>query len=340
MPERVYAFTLTVALMTAIPAADIRLSPAPSSQPFHEWRTTLIEEALKRGFKRDVVQRALGGLQPLPRVLEGDRAQAGPGTSLDAYLSQQLTQDRVMKGRERMREHRALLDRIERRFGVQRRFVVAIWGLESAYGSYAFEVPVFQALATLAWEPRRAAYFRGELFDALRIAQGGQIDIGAMRGSWAGAMGQPQFMPSSYLQYAYDFDRDGRRDIWRSTADTLASIANYLRSAGWQNGQTWGREVSLTDAVHLRAISVSTARTPACAALRTLSRPRWLREWDGDGVRLANGSRVPRSPVAASLLLTGDRRRFLVDQNYESILAYNCSHRYALSVGLLADLIR
>lgn len=276
----------------------------------------------------------------MPRVIQADRAQAGPSPGLEAYLSQRLTPGLIEKGRAQLREQRALLGRIERWFGVQRRFIVAIWGAETGYGPYSGDVPVFQALATLAWEPRRGDYFRRELFDALRMVQRGHIDIGAMRGSWAGAMGQPQFMPSSYLQYAYDFDRDGRRDIWRSTADTLASIANYLRSFGWTHGETWGREVGMTAAVRSRIMNTVAAREAGCSAIRALTVPRPLGDWAVDGVRLANGRPLPRSDIEASLMLTADTRTFLVYRNYESILAYNCSHHYALSVAMLADAIR
>jgi membrane-bound lytic murein transglycosylase B len=238
-----------------------------------------------------------------------------------------------------MREHRALLGRLEHWFGVQRRFVVAIWGAETGYGPYSGDVPVFQALATLAWEPRRAEYFRAELFDALRIAQRGQIDVASMVGSWAGAMGQPQFMPSSYLEFAFDFDRDGRRDIWNSTADTLASIANYLRSFGWRNGETWGREVALTPAARARIVRELASRTEGCAAVKTMTERLDLEQWAALGVRLRDGSPLPRADIEASLVLT-DARTFLVYSNYEALLAYNCSHHYALSVAMLADRIR
>jgi membrane-bound lytic murein transglycosylase B len=314
--------------------------PASPPPPFDLWLTDLIGEAVRRGFDRGLVTRALSGLQPLPRVIQSDRAQAAPSRGLQVYLSERLTPALITRGREKMREHRRLLDRIERYFGVQRRFVVAIWGAETGYGPYTGDVPVFQALATLAWEPRRAEYFRAELFDALRIAQRGHIDVGSMVGSWAGAMGQPQFMPSSYIKYAFDFDRDGRRDIWHSIPDTLASIANYLRSAGWRNGETWGREVSLRTTVRTRIMSQVTAREDGCGAVRTLSTRRTISAWAADGVRLADGRALPGGGVDGSLVLTADTRTFLVYRNYESILAYNCSHHYAISVAMLADAIR
>jgi membrane-bound lytic murein transglycosylase B len=331
---------MALAPLAATPADQTRLPPTPvAPEPFHVWRSHLIDDAARQGISRDLAATVLGSLQPSPRVVRSDRAQAASPANVDASLAEALTPDRIAKGRQKMHEHRALLDRIERWFGVQRRFVVAIWGLESSYGAYTFDVPVFQALATLAWEGRRAEYFRAELFDALHIAQRGHIDVAAMRGSWAGAMGQPQFMPSSYLKYAYDFDGDGHRDIWRSTPDTLASIANYLRSVGWRNDETWGREISMTAAVRARA-SNATGRTDGCSAMRTLTRPRPLRDWAREGIRLATGSRLPRAPVSASVLLAAEARGFLVYRNYESILRYNCSHSYALSVGMLADRIR
>ncbi len=332
--------SLSVLCCALVLGAQSRPAPAADPPPFQGWLSTLIDEAVRRGFGRQLVMRALGGVQPLSRVIEADRAQAGPSPGLEVYLSQRLTPKLIADGRAKMREHRALLDRIERWFGVQRRFVVAIWGAETGYGPYTGDVPVFQALATLAWEPRRADYFRAELFDALRIVQRGHIDVTAMRGSWAGAMGQPQFMPSSYLKYAYDFDRDGRRDIWKSTPDTLASIANYLRSFGWGNGDTWGREVRLTTAVRANILDTIATRAEGCGAIRTLTTRRAMHEWATDGVRSADGSPLPRARVPASMVLTADARSFLIYRNYESILAYNCSHHYALSVAMLADQIR
>ena len=296
-------------------------------------------EARQKQFDGDLVERALSGLQPLPQVIEADRAQAAPGPGLDAYLAVRLTPALHARGLEMMREHRQLLGRIERWFGVQRRFVVAIWGAETGYGPYTGDVPVFRALATLAWEPRRADYFRRELFDALHIVRRGHIDLPSMVGSWAGAMGQPQFMPSSYLKYAYDFDRDGRRDIWNSIPDTLASIANYLRGFDWRNGETWGREVRLSAGVRDRIVRTVAARRQGCGAIRSLTEARPLADWTVLGVRLADGSPLPRARLDASLVLTPDLRTFLVYRNYEAILGYNCSHYYALSVALLADRI-
>jgi membrane-bound lytic murein transglycosylase B len=337
--RRFAAAALLIACAAILAAQSPPAPPAGSPPPFEPWLSQLTDEAVRKGFDRDLVMQALGGLRPLPRVIQADRAQAAPSPGLDAYLARRLTPEVVAQGRRHMHEHRALLGRIERWFGIQRRFVVAIWGAETSYGPYSGDVPVFQALATLAWEPRRAAYFRAELFDALRIAQRRRIDVTTMRGSWAGAMGQPQFMPSSYLKFAYDFDGDGRPDIWRSTADTLASIANYLRSFDWRNGETWGREVRLSKDARARLAARYPARSDGCGAIKALTERRPLYQWADEGIDLVDGRPLPRARVPASLILTADARSFLVYRNYEAILAYNCSHYYALSVAMLADRI-
>jgi membrane-bound lytic murein transglycosylase B len=305
--------------------------------PFDSWRHAFINEAVGRGFDRRFVEEALGDVQPLPRVLALDRSQAQRPPPLDVYLAQRLTPPLVQRGREMVRTHATVLRHIQRRFGVQPQFLVAIWGAETGYGSYTGDVPVLQALATLAWDPRRSSYFRGQLFEALTILHAGHLAREAMTGSWAGAMGQPQFMPSSYLEYAVDFDGDGRRDIWTSVADTLASIAHYLQRHGWQPDVGWGVEVMIDRAARAGADDVAT-RTEGCGAIRALTEPRALEEWITRGVRIASRSGRGLSRMPASLL-TADRRAFLVSTNYEAILAYNCSHRYALSVVMLADLV-
>ena len=304
--------------------------------PFPSWRTALVEEAVARGFERPLVQEALGNLQPSRRVLQLDRTQAQTPAALAVYLSERVTPELIARGRDMMNRHEAVLAEIERAFGVQREFLVAIWGAESGYGHYTGDVPVFQALATLAWDRRRSVYFRTELFNALAVLRAGHIGRDRMTGSWAGAMGQPQFMPSSYLEYAVDFDRDGRTDIWDSAADTLASIARYLQRHGWEWDTEWGEEVTLTPAVRAAIEREIPRRTSGCGAIRALTEPRPVGEWGDRGVRAGEGTELPRNRLAASLLSVEDRA-FLVSRNYESVLQYNCSHRYALSVSMLAD---
>jgi membrane-bound lytic murein transglycosylase B len=312
---------------------------AATPPPFNDWLVALTREARERGFSESLVEQTLNGLEPLQRVVESDRAQAELNPGFNRYLSTRLTRAMVGRGQELSREHRGLLARVEREYDVQRRFLLAIWGLETRYGRVTGSTPVFQALATLAWEPRRATYFRGELFNALTMVQRGHIEAGSMTGSWAGAMGQTQFMPSSYLDYAVDFDRDGRRDIWKSTGDALASIANYLKGFKWNGDETWGREVQVSPAARAEIERGIPRRTEGCYALRNMTERRPLDEWRKIGVRLVGGNPLPRANLNAGLVDVNERT-FLVYPNYDAILGYNCAHYYALTVALLSDRLR
>jgi len=332
---------LVIAVLAALTGSVRTQSPpAPPepSVPFDVWLAELINEANGRGFDERLIEDTLVGIEPLPRVIQADRSQAELSPGLDRYLSTRITRTVVNRGRAQSKEHRALLSRIEKEYGVQRRFVLSIWGMESRFGRVTGREPIFRALATLAWEPRRASFFRGELFDALTMVQRKHIEAKSMTGSWAGAMGQTQFMPSSYLKYAVDFDKDGRRDIWRSVPDALASIANYLKGYGWQAGETWGREVRVSAAARERIAAAGVEmRKEGCFAIRNMTEPKKLSDWTKWGVVRANGRRLPTASMDASLVTTGDDHTFLVYRNYEALLGYNCAHYYALSVAMLAD---
>ena len=315
------------------------LTPAPPDDPaleFSVWLTNLVADARSRGYSDQLIAETLSGLEPLHRVIQADRNQAELNPGFTRYLSARLTPAMVRQGRIMAAQHRALLDRIERTYGVPRRIVLAIWGLESRYGRLTGRTPVFQALATLAWEPRRADYFRGELFNALAMVDRRYIDAKSMTGSWAGAMGQTQFMPSSYLDYAVDFDNDGRRDIWKSTPDALASIANYLKGYGWTDQYTWGREVRVSNQAKTRIDGELTRRPEGCFAIRNMTERVPLTRWGELGVVRVDGGPLPQADVAAGLVDVGERT-FLVYPNYDAILGYNCAHYYALSVTLLGD---
>jgi len=327
---RILALLLAAALLA--PPQEVVEEPA---RPFDEWLGDLIADARSRGFGEELINETLVGLQPLPRVVERDRSQAELVLTLDRYFRTRVTPRIVRLGQQHVSSERALLGRIEATYGVPPSIVLAIWGLESHYGEFTGATPVFQALATLAWQPRRSDFFRSELFKALAIVSGGYIDARRMTGSWAGAMGQPQFMPSSYLETAVDFDSDGLRDIWRSTPDTLASIANYLKNRGWTAGQTWGREVTIAAAAREQIQDIP-MRTSGCSAMRAMTEPRSLDIWRERGVRLNDGGDLPRSDTPAALVETGGHS-FLVYPNYDALLGYNCAHLYTLSVGMLAD---
>jgi membrane-bound lytic murein transglycosylase B len=336
---RLLSLILIAAWLAAPSAQQQAENPADPPLPFDEWKEALLEEARDRGYSDALLKQTLSGVQPLQRVIQSDRSQAELVVGFERYYKVRVTPAFLRRGRDMARQHRQLLGRIENAYDVQRRFILAIWGIETQYGRVTGNTPIFQALATLAWEPRRADFFRGELFDALTIVQKGHIEASRMTGSWAGAMGQPQFMPSSYLKFAEDFDRDGRRDIWRSTDDALASIANYLEEWGWDNEYTWGREVRITPPVRERIEKETTKRTEGCFAMRNMTERIPLSDWQKLGVRTVTGRALPTADVNAGLVTT-DTRTFLVYENYDAILRYNCAHYYALTVALAADQIR
>jgi membrane-bound lytic murein transglycosylase B len=333
-------FLICCALVMWLPASAGRAAQDPAAErpPFDEWLRQVVRDA-KSEFSDDLVNRTLVGLEPLERVIREDRSQAELVVGFDRYYRSRVNARVVRRGREMARQHRTLLSRIENQYDVQRRFLLAIWGIETQYGRVMGRTPVFQALATLAWEGRREQFFKGELFDALRMVSRGHIDAPTMTGSWAGAMGHPQFMPSSYLKFAEDWDKDGRRDIWRSTGDALASIANYLQEYGWTDEETWGREVRISAAARERIDKETEKRTQGCFAIRNMTERIPLERWSEMGVRRVDGGPLPSADIDAGLVQT-DARSFLVYKNYDAILAYNCAHYYALTVALLADQIR
>ncbi|MPZ16610.1 MAG: lytic murein transglycosylase [Luteitalea sp.] len=312
-------------------------STTDRAAPFAMWLQGIREEALVRGIRPETVREALEGIEPVARILRRDRAQATGTGDREAYIKRRLTPAMVRAARRQLATHRSVLEQIEDTYGVQRRFVVAIWGLESSFGQLGGRQPMIPTLATLAYDPRRTGFFRQELFAALEILDRGDIELAEMRGSWAGAMGQPQFMPSSYLTFAQDFDRDGRADIWATPADVFASIAYYLKSHEWSSDRTWGRPVRVPNARRAAIAEAAPPRDEGCRAMQEMSRPLPLSAWDELGVRRANGTRLPQVDVAASLVRTNPRTAYLVYPNYEALLQYNCAHGYALSVALLAD---
>jgi membrane-bound lytic murein transglycosylase B len=297
------------------------------------------KEAIDRGIRQEIVDVALGDIdEPVPVVLERDRAQAEAVFSLEKYIARQLTAKKLAAGREQFAAHRELLDRVAAQYGVPARTIAGVWGMETNFGGFSGIRPTVAALATLAWDPRRATFFRGELFDALEILNRGDIDFASMKGSWAGAMGQPQFMPSSYLKFAQDFDGDGRKDIWSNPGDIFASIANYLKGHGWTEEQTWGREVSIAPAAAKKISADVARRTDICRGARDMTVAKPLREWRKLGVRLPGGKTLPASDLPASLV-SGTTRHFLVYRNFDAILEYNCSLSYAITVALLGDAV-
>ncbi len=329
---RIVLASIIVSQSFSAGAQDVRPS-------FSEFLDSIRNDALARGIRAEIVDQALSNIdEPLPIVIERDRAQAETVLSLEKYLSRRLTSRRITTGREMLGRNSELLESVAERYDVPPSIVVAIWGAESNYGQLTGIRPTIAALATLAWDPRRSAFFRGELFDALQILERGDIDLPAMKGSWAGAMGQVQFMPSSYLQFAEDFDGDGRKDIWSTRADVFASISNYLVAHGWSANEAWGREVKASPDVARRITNEIARRDGTCQATRDMTMALPLKQWRKLGVRSMSGQPLPATDTEASLV-SGTTRHFLVYRNYDALLAYNCANSYALGVALLADRI-
>jgi membrane-bound lytic murein transglycosylase B len=337
---RVSAIALgLVMLLQQVPSVPLQQIPAvpPLPQPpFSEWLAGVRAEAIARGIREATVDQALSGLEPVPTVIQRDRTQAEIVQTLDQYLKQRITARVVRTAQSMRRTHATVLQQASEKYGVPAGILVAIWGLESNFGRFSGVRPTIATLATLAYDPRRTALFRKELFDALAILDSGDVEPAALKGSWAGALGQPQFMPSSFLLYAVDFDGDGRRDIWKSTPDVFASIANYLAAHGWQKAQTWGREVTIPDGLITRLPEVAPLQTSGCLARRQMSTPLPLAEWSKLGVRTLTKRALPTADIEASLIMGVDRH-FLVYPNYQALLDYNCVNAYGLSVGLLGD---
>ena len=322
---------LIAALAVSAGPLWMRSAAADDAQSFDAWLSALRAEAAQRGFSARTINDALAHVTLLPRVIELDRQQPEVVLTFDVYVNRVVNDARAQSARQRMREHRELLDRVARRYNVQPRFIVALWAIETDFGRITGNFSVIDALATLAYEGRRAAFFREELFNALRIVERAGIQPRDLRGSWAGAMGQSQFMPSTYLAHAVDFDGDGRPDIWKSRADVFASIANYLADLGWRADETWGREVRLPKGYD-----------PAWVDDRRLQKAaRGLAQWQALGVRRANGGDLPPRDIPAWLVQPGGEEgpSLLVYQNYRALLQWNRSLFFATAVGYLADRI-
>ena len=296
----------------------------------------LKEQAIAAGVSPATANAALDNLEPLEVVVERDRSQAEVVLTIDQYVSRRLTRSFVRTALAKKKEHRAALTAIAKKYGMSSSVIVAIWGMESNFGRFTGTRPTIQAVATLAWEGRRRSLFTNELINALQILDKGYIELDRMKGSWAGAMGQTQFMPSSYLAHAQDYDGDGRRDIWNTLPDVFASIANYMVAYGWKDDQLWGREVKVPAGGGTRLAARVGFRQTGCRAERELTVRIPLAKWQSLGVRTASGGALPKVDRDASLLRAG-ARNYLVYSNYDALLGYNCAHAYALTVGLLSD---
>jgi membrane-bound lytic murein transglycosylase B len=302
-------------------------SPAWAADSFQGFLAGVRADALRSGIAPNTVDHALNGLQPNQKVLDHFNHQPEFTLSWAQYRALVVTDQRAESGRAAVRQNSAIIQAVQDRYGVANGVVVGIWGLESSFGQKTGDYSVVQSLATLAWQTKRAAFFRSELIAALHILDSGDITPVRMTGSYAGAMGQPQFMPTSYLRYAVDFEGNGRRDIWGSKADTLASIANYLAKAGWRSGQGWGEQITVPPSFNPGLAGRDNRRSVA--------------DWARAGVRRLDGGALTDMDIQAAVLLPDGvaGEAFLAYPNFAAIRRYNPSDYYAIAVGLIGDAV-
>ncbi|MDX9786648.1 MAG: lytic murein transglycosylase [Desulfobacterales bacterium] len=300
---------------------------ALSEQAFEDWLEVLRNEAREKGISEATLDAALRHIAPVMRVLELDRRQPEFTQTFWTYLRRSVNDERINRGRALLKTHRDLLDKIHSEYGVPPRYLIAFWGLETNFGNNLGGFRVIDTLATLAFDQRRAYFFRTELLSALQIIEAGHISPNAMTGSWAGAMGHFQFMPSTFVGHAVDYTGNGRKDIWGSLPDAFSSAANYLANMGWRPGETWGREVRLPKDFDLMLATLNIKKPPA--------------EWSSLGVRQTDGTALQETNMEGAIVLPQGHNgpAFLVYDNFRVIMRWNRSINYAISVGHLADRI-
>lgn len=313
---------------TATPAAQSRLSETGRDPAqFPAYVEQLKRQALAQGISPAIVDRAFTDVHFVDRVIKADRNQPEKKITLDDYLKRVLPPAKIAQGRALYQQYHPKLSRLTAHYGVPGRYVVALWGMESAFGKIQGREDVISALATLAFEGRREAFFSQQLMAALQILEQGHVSREQLKGSWAGAMGQCQFMPTSFLNYAADGDGDGRIDIWNNVDDVFASTASYLSSEGWQRGVGWGREVRLPAGFSTEAVGLKDSQAHS------------VNEWQKRGVRRPDGSALPHSSLRSWLITPDDMqgRAFLVYDNFRTIMHWNRSYYFAIGVGMMAD---
>ena len=314
------------ALILAAAAGFAGAVPARAQDAdFLTWLAAFKQEALQQGISAKTLDAAFAGVAPLQRVLELDRKQPETTITFETYIDRVVTTKRVEAGRAHLAENRALLDAISAKYNVQPRFIVALWAVETGFGAIQGDFNVVASLATLAYDGRRGALFRKELIAALKILDQGRFKPEELKGSWAGAMGQTQFMPSTFLSYAVDYSGTGRQDIWTDRADALASIANYLKALGWNGAVTWGRPAKLPKHFDMDLLGGQTLKP--------------LSAWAALGVRASDGSALPKTEIEAGLVQPGGATgpTLLTYGNFRAIMKWNRSTYFATAISYLAD---
>lgn len=322
------AQTLRLSLVVAGLALGGFSGHARAAQSFEQWVANFWPVAKAAGIHKDVYDRAFAGMTPDPKVIEQANYQPEYVKPIGEYVDRVVSEKRITLGKQKLEENKALLDQLEKRYGVDRSVIIAIWGVESNYGTQPGDMNVIRSLATLAYYNTKATFARQQLISALKILQHGDIPVEQMNGSWAGAMGHTQFIPTTYQSYAVDYDGDGKRNIWGDVPDALASTASYLKHSNWQPGATWGYEVTLPKGFNPKKVSEKSLKT--------------LAEWQKLGFARVDGKPFPRPADKAGLFAPAgsDGPSFLVLNNFRSILRYNQANSYALGVGHLSDRLK
>jgi len=309
---------------------------------FADYIIAIKKEALVKGYSQSLIDSSFAKVKFHQRAIKADRSQPEKIETLDTYLPKRVPDWKIKRARNMFKKHKKLLINIGNEYGVQPRFIVALWGLETNFGRIMGNYNVISALSTLAYEGRREVFFKKQLWAALTILAEGHIKIEAMKGSWAGAMGQNQFMPTSFVSYAVDGDGDGKKDIWSNQADVFSSMANYLKKEGWNDDLTWGRQVKLPKDFD----------TSLAIPKNTGSRKKWLKawtrtekslaQWQALGVRRSDGTNLPKVDIKAALVFPDDKngRVYLAYDNYKSLMHWNLSYYFVSSVGHLSDRIK
>ncbi|MDC3172882.1 lytic murein transglycosylase [Alphaproteobacteria bacterium] len=296
-----------------------------SNDTFSDFVTGISNEAERKGISLKLIEDFKTKVAFIPRVIELDRSQPEFKLTLDQYLARVVTSSRIKKANSKYKKNKKILKVISKHYGVQARFLVSLWGIETDFGRLTGGFSVVSALSTLAFEGRRHEYFKKELFNALKIINDGHITLSKMTGSWAGAMGQCQFMPSSFINYANDWDKDGSKNIWTSKPDVFASAANYLNKVGWSDKITWGRKVYIGQ------------------FNKELKENKYylLNKWSSSGILNNNKTKLPNVKIKARLIIPNDYGNYgyLVYSNFDSLLNWNRSNYFAIAVGKLSDSI-
>lgn len=335
------ALALVLTLFSAISVA-VDAQVDANKPTFEQYIDSIKAEALAKGFSQALLDESFANVQYHQRAVAADKNQPEFVETLDTYLPKRVPDWKVKRAREMYKTHQALLSDIGEKYHVQPRFIVALWGLETNFGRIMGNYNVISALSTLAYEGRREAFFKKQLWAALTILEQGHVKVEDMKGSWAGAMGQNQFMPTSFVSYAVDGDGDGKKDIWSNQTDVFASMANYLKKEGWSDDLTWGRQVKLPENFDVSLAIPKNTGSRKNWLQAWQEREKTLAQWQALGIRRVDGTDLPRVDIKAALVFPDDEhgRVYLAYDNYKSLMHWNLSYYFVSSVGHLSDRIK